>query len=206
MEQWVEVNLNAAGPDQDDILLDALKPYVDGLERSGSLVTWHYFREPEIRFRVRVKTKVARDRELAAISKMAESLRKKRLVSEWHFGNHGEEGKPYAGEEDRYGKNGWKVAQEYFRNGSETALGLIALKRRARLESPLWASGLGNPWEGGGRNPWREREEDPLLYHWSRFVHLFTNQLGFDMEKEAELCAKQSERYRRVMKDFGMRW
>ncbi len=98
------------------------------------------------------------------------------------------------------------MAQDYFRDGSETALRLLDLKRRSQLESPLWAKGLGNPWEGGQRNPWREREEDPLVYHWSRFVHLFSNQLGFDMEEEADLCEKQAERYRRVTKEFGMKW
>jgi len=206
MEHWVEVNLNAALSDQDAILLDVLRPHVEVMKRSGSLFTWHYFREPEIRFRVRLRTRGAKERESAVIREIARTLQKDGLVSEWHFGNHGVEGEAYEGEEERYGKNGWRVAQEYFRNGSETALELLELKRGARLESPLWARGLGNPWEGGDRNPWREREEDPLLYHWSRFVHLFTNQLGFDMEREAELCSKQSERYRRVMKDFRMRW
>lgn len=206
MEHWVEVNLDAAVAMQDGILLDALRPYARGLERKKVLLSWHYFREPEIRFRVKLKTRLVKERQVLAISKLANALLSAGLVSEWHFGNHGEEGEEYTGEEDRYGKEGWKVAQEYFRNGSETALDLLDLKRRSRLESPLWAKGLGNPWEGGRRNPWRGREGDPLVYHWSRLVHLFTNQLGFDMEKEAELCSKQSERYRRIVKDFGMRW
>jgi hypothetical protein len=206
MEHWIEINLNAALADQDAILLDVLRPHVERLKRTGELVTWHYFREPEIRFRVRLRTKAARREQANAISRLADSLKKRRVVSEWHFGNHGEAGKEYTGEEDRYGKNGWQVSQDYFRDGSETALDLLELKRASRLESPLWAKGLGNPWEGGGSNPWREREDDPLVFHWSRFVHLFTNQLGFDMQKEAELCSKQSERYRRVMKEFGMRW
>ena len=206
MEHWVEVNLGADVPAQDGILLDTLRPFVERLEKSGELVTWHYFREPEIRFRVRLRTGAAKKRQARDMSKVAESLRRDGLVSGWHYGNHGEEGSEYLGEEDRYGRNGWKVAQAYFRNGAETALDLLELKRRSRLESPLWAKGLGNPWEGGGRNPWKEREEDPLVYNWSRFVHLFSNQLGFDMEKEADLCSKQSERYRRVMKEFGMRW
>ena len=206
MEHWIEVNLAAEVPVQDGILLDVLWPYVEKLDGAGELLTWHYFREPEIRFRVRLKTAVSKKAQVQAISKMADSLQSEGLVSGWHFGNHGERGADYSGEADRYGKNGWKVAQNYFRNGSETALGLIEMKRRSNLESPLWAKGLGNPWEGGDRNPWRQREEDPFVYHWSRFVHLFSNQLGFDMEKEAELCSKQSERYRRVVKEFGMRW
>lgn len=206
MEHWIEVNLGAAVEDQDAILLDVLRPHVERLKRTGELITWHYFREPEIRFRMRLRSKAAYRRQTIAISRLADSLKERGVVSEWHFGNHGEAGKEYTGEEDRYGKNGWLVSQDYFRNGSETALDLLELKRDSRLESPLWARGLGNPWEGGRRNPWREREEDPLVYHWSRLVHLFTNQLGFDMEKEAELCSKQSERYNRVMKEFGMRW
>ncbi len=192
--------------DQNGILLHVLRPYVEKLKKSGTILTWHYFREPEIRFRIRLKDKRAKARETKVVSSLVGSLLKKGLISEWHFGNHGEVGKPYVGEEDRYGKNGWKVAQEYFNRGSETAVRLLALRERSGLENPLWAKGLGNPWEGGDRNPWREREENPLVYHWSRYVHLFTNQLGFDIDDEAGLCAKQSERYRRISKKFGMKW
>ena len=44
------------------------------------------------------------------------------------------------------------------------------------------------------------------MFHWSRVVHLFSNQLGFDVVKEVELCTKQAERYRRVVGEFGMNW
>ncbi len=206
MEHWVEINLLADVEVQDGILLDVMRPHVRRLERTAELLSFHYFREPELRFRVRMKSAGARKRELSDLARIAEGLVRKRLVSEWHFGNHGEKGADYVGEADRYGVNGWKVAQDYFRDCSETALSLLELKRRAKLESPLWAKGLGNPWEGGERNPWREREDDPLVYHWSRFVHLFSNQLGFDMDREADLCQKQSERYRQVTREFGMKW
>jgi hypothetical protein len=206
LEHWVEINLMAELEDQDDILLEALRPYVRRLRETRTLVTWHYFREPEIRFRIRVRSKKARTRESGTLARIAKSLARKRLVSEWHFGNHGERGEAYVGEEDRYGKNGWKVAQEYFERGAETALDLLELKRKSGLENPLWARGLGNPWEGGDRNPWREREEDPLVYHWSRYVHLFTNQMGFDIDEEARLCGKQAERYSRISKELGIKW
>lgn len=206
MEHWIEINLAVELADQDGILLDVLKPYVEGLEKQGKLVNYHYFREPEIRFRVRTRTRAAKDEQTAALSLIAESLKLKGLVSEWHFGNHGERGRAYTGEEDRYGKNGWKVAQRYFRKGSDTALELLELKRSSRLENPLWGKGLGNPWEGGPSNPWKERVEDPLVYHWSRYVHLFTNQVGFGMEKEAELCEKQSKRYDLIVREFGIKW
>ncbi len=192
--------------DEDKLLLEAVRPYVEKLKGARALVTWHYFREPEIRFRVRLKSRASRTRETRALSALAESLERKGLVSEWHFGSHGEKGKEYSGEEDRYGKNGWEVAQDYFEHGSETALMLLNLKRSSRLENPLWEKGLGNPWEGGEKNPWREREEDPLVYHWSRYVHLFTNQLGFDIDHEAELCTKQSQNYKRVSKELGINW
>lgn len=206
MEQWVEVNLRADLRDQDGILLDTLWPYVRSLKRRKVLVTWHYFREPEIRFRVRLATAKVRASESKEVQRIANSLKREGLVSEWAFGNHGEKGSVYAGEADRYGKNGWKVAQIYFQNGAEVALALLRLRRSGKLESPLWAKGLGNPWEGGDENPWRERERDPLVYNWSRYVHLFTNQLGFDIDKEAELCDKQSRRYAMISGQFGMKW
>lgn len=206
MEHWIEVNLMAEPKEQDRLLLEVLLPHLRSLRKAGTLVTFHFFREPEIRFRLRLKNRASKSKETKALSGMAESLRRKGVVSEWHFGAHGEKGREYLGEGDRYGKEGWKIAQQYFNHGSETALALLELKRRSALENPLWAKGLGNPWEGGERNPWREREEDPLVYHWSRYVHLFSNQLGFDIDDEVKLCARQAEGYRRVSEEFGMKW
>ncbi len=49
--------------DQENVLLRVLKPYVEKLKKSGTLVTFHFFREPEIRFRVRLNSKKAKARE-----------------------------------------------------------------------------------------------------------------------------------------------
>jgi Lantibiotic biosynthesis dehydratase C-term len=206
MEHWIEINLSAKARTQDLVLLRVLRPYVEELRRKGELVTYHFFREPEIRFRVRLRRASVKAQEAKALSRIAESLVRRRLVTEWHFGNHGDVGGRYVGEEERYGKNGWKVAQDYFQSGSEAAMKLLELRDGGLLESPLWSRGLGNPWEGGGRNPWREKVEDPLAYHWSRYVHLFTNQLGFDIDDEVKLCRRQAEGYKRVSGDFGMKW
>jgi hypothetical protein len=191
---------------QNEILLDVLKPRVESLRKKGLLVTWRFFWEPEIRFRVRLKNKKTKAEETRAFAALADSLNKRGLISDWHFGNHGEKGQMYVGEEARYGRNGWKIAQDYFNYGAEIALRLLALKREKRLENPLWGKGLGNPWEGGTKNPWRGRHENPLVYHWSRYVHLFTNQFGFDVNDETKLCSRQSARYRRVSKEFRMKW
>lgn len=206
MEHWIEINLFARRRIQDEILQDILRPHVERLQNKGVLVTWHFFREPEIRLRVRLRNENSKAKEIEALAKLANSLQKRRLILNWHFGSHGEKGLNYVGEEDRYGCNGWKVAQDYFNQGSEIALRLLALKKQNRLENPLWAKRLGNPWEGGKRNPWREHLKNPLVYHWSRYVHLFTNQLGFDIKDEVKLCSRQAVRYRRVMKSFGMKW
>ncbi|MDV3244372.1 MAG: hypothetical protein LYZ66_04260 [Nitrososphaerales archaeon] len=206
MEHWIEINLDADLGVQNDILLDCLRPYILRLKKKGTLLSWHYFREPQVRFRVRLASALAERSEKKAVRAIADALMEQGLVSEWWFGAHGEKGKRYEGEAERYGRNGWEVAQDYFQNGAEIALWMLDLKRRGKLESPLWAKGLGNPWEGGDENPWREREADPLLYNWSRYVHLFTNQMGFDIDKEAELCRKQSERYAAISRDFGMKW
>jgi hypothetical protein len=206
MEHWIEVNLTVDMKLQNQVLLDHLRPYVERLRRNGTLLRYHFFREPEIRLRVKLNSAKAKRAEEKNVKRLAESLVEAGLVSEWHFGRHGEEGEPYSGEQDRYGEKGWQVAQAYFENGAEVALNLLELSRKGRLENPLWAKGLGNPWEGGDKNPWREREENPLLYHWSRYVHLFTNQLGFNVDEESTLCSKQAERYARISKDFGLKW
>ena len=204
MEYWVEINLFAKLADQNRILLDVLWPYVKGLRKRGILGSWHFFREPEIRFRVRVKNEKEMHAQTKALEGIAKRLKGEGSISKWRFGNHGEKG-TYVGEVDRYGRNGWKVAQKYFEDGAETALGLLALKRKSGLESPLWAKGLGNPWEGGRKNPWRHKVDDPLAFHWSRHTHLFTNQLGFSIEDEVQLSERQAEKYRKVAKQ-GMKW
>jgi hypothetical protein len=206
MEHWVEVNLQCRLKDQDAILLEVLRPYAMGLDRDGRLLTWHYLREPELRFRVRLKSRSAIKKEKRSLANIARKLKAKGVVSEWNFGSHGEKGRRYSGEVDRYGEEGWKVTQGYLRHGSEVALALIELRRGNRLENPLWGKGLGNPWEGGTRNPWRGKVGDPLEFHWSRFVHLFSNQLGFDMLKEAKLSARQAKTYRAVHDEIGMDW
>lgn len=205
MEYWVEINLFAKLPAQNQILLDVLWPYVKRLRRRGTLVSYHYFREPEIRFRVRMRNDKERRAQAKALERMALRLKDEGSISKWRFGNHGEKG-TYVGEMDRYGRNGWKVAQKYFEYGSETALRLLALRRKSSLESPLWAKGLGNPWEGGKKNPWRERVGDPLTFHWSRHTHLFTNQLGFSIEDEVRLTERQAAKYRKVAEEQGMKW
>ncbi len=206
MEHWVEINLSVKRRAQDAVLLDVLKPHVESLKKEKALVTWHFFREPEIRFRVRLRSRAAKLKETQAVAAIANCLRERGLVSKWQFGNHGERGKIYVGEVDRYGCRGWRIAQDYFNSGAETALRLLALKRKDRLENPLWAKGLGNPWEGGRKNPWRDREQNPLVYHWSRYVHLFTNQLGFDIDDETRLCTKQAARYRVISTKLRMKW
>ena len=145
MEHWIEINLDASPKRQDEVLLGFLRPWVETLRRKRVLVTWHYFREPEIRFRVRLRERRSKLTEAKALASMANSLQKRGLIGEWHFGNHGEKGRTYVGEEDRYGREGWKVAQRYFNSGAEAALSLLELKRRGSLESPLWAKGPGNP-------------------------------------------------------------
>lgn len=173
MEHWVEINLDAEVGVQDGILLDVLRPHVRRLEMRRGILSFHYFREPEIRFRVRLKDARARKKEMKSLSRIADTLVKKKFVSEWHFGNHGEAGADYTGEEDRYGVNGWRVAEDYFHDGSESALRLLELKRHLHLESPLWAKGLeplggrrAEPVEGEGRRPPRlplEQVRAPIL-------------------------------------------
>jgi hypothetical protein len=198
-EFWIEVNIDTPVEKQDELLLESLVPFLDTYE--GIWLTWHFFREPELRFRIRAKDKLA-------LSMMKRSLTKglDGLGLKWWYGRHGVKGKQYYGEEDRYGKYGWLVAQDYFHDGAKTALRLIRFKRWGELESPLWSKGKGNPWEGGSKNPWKEREEDPMLFNWSRIVHLISNQMGFNMEKEAELCAKQSKRYKQLVEEQGLTW
>lgn len=204
MEHWVEINLFADLGVQDDILLGVLWPHVKRLRRKGALLSFHYFREPEIRFRMRLTTELEMRAQERKLGEIAERLKRRGLVSKWNFGDHGAADKRYVGEEDRYGKNGWLVAQRYFEEGAEAALGLLDLKRKSKLENVLQSKSK-DTWGWKGSDEWRARTEDPVVFHWSRRVHLFTNQLGYNIEDEAELCSRQAERYRQVASQ-GVRW
>mgnify|MGYP005634972143 CR=1 FL=1 len=79
------------------------------------------------------------------------------LFADYCYGNHGECGKEYVGEEDRYGSEGWNLVAKMLNFGSEIALKLI--KKRENM---------------GRSNEFKM----PLDVYVDRYDHLFLNQIS----------------------------
>jgi hypothetical protein len=127
--------------------------------------TWFFFWEPELRLRVRWRR--------AASAGSAEAALKAHLDAlgvEWWEGAHGERGRRYEGEAEDYGTEVWQLVQKDWMSASRLALAFAELEPAGRLT--------------------RTRE-----YHWSRRVHLFSNQVFGDWPSEVRLCLAQARWY-----------
>lgn len=168
MEAWTEVNLVPVRV-QDEALLG----FVDTLvheQLADEVATWFYFWEPEVRLRIRWREPERRAEHAAALARILDEWKGRRLIKDWFEGAHGARGVRYVGEAETYGDEVWPRLQENWMSGSELALQLIKLDRAKRLPHP--------------------RE-----YYWQRYVHLFSNQLLGDWNAEIEQCLRQALGY-----------
>lgn len=159
--EWTEVNIV---PDSSQdvatsvLLLDVLDPLVHDTLR-GRLDAWFYFWETapigRLHLRLRVRWlhlhQVDDDRsELAVLLDDAQSAGK--FVRSYE-GNHGVEGETYEGEAERYGPEVWELTFRNWTSGSELALAILKAQAEGNLTKPR-------------------------QFHWSRGLHLYSNQLG----------------------------
>ena len=119
--------------------------------------SWHYFLEPnyELRFRV------------LADKKNRDKIRKrlKDMKCAYGAGIRKIVFRKYNSEQGLYGKVGFEIAQDYFKNGADTAARLIFAKEFNLLTSPY-------------------KKWSPVHFHLNRYVHLFANQLGYSIWDE----------------------
>jgi Lantibiotic biosynthesis dehydratase C-term len=169
VEAWTEVNLVAARPLDQALLLDVVDPIVHG-ELADEIETWFFFWEPDLRLRIRWKNPEHVDENRRRLATTLDRAKKARSIRRWYEGAHGAKGQTYVGEAEHYGAEAWPRIQKDWMNGSELALTLAKLDRAGQLN--------------------RTRE-----YHWQRHVHLVTNQLFGSWEAEIELCLRQALGY-----------
>jgi hypothetical protein len=179
MEAWIEVNLVPNEPLDATLLIDAIDHLVHE-ELRDDVETWFYFWEPDLRLRIRWR-EPARTVELNGVLRSAlERDQAAGRFKDWYEGAHGERGKAYLGEADFYGEEVWPQIQKDWMSGSELALLLIKLDRAGALQ--------------------KNRE-----FHWSRHVHLFTNQLYGSWDAEVQLCLNQALGYLRNLEGQDVR-
>ena len=117
--------------------------------------SWHYFLEPNCELRFRV---LASEKQRLAIQQRINLLMSLPFIKKTIY-------REYRGEEDMYGAEGWVVARGYYENGAATAKKLLFLNKVGHLTSPV-------------------KNWSPLHFHLNRYVHLFSNQLGYSVWNE----------------------
>jgi hypothetical protein len=161
-EWWIEVEITPNGGKQevnDEILLLL---YDDFLSYRWQIIkSWHFFREPTLRFRIELVDRDSRDIVAAELRDFLDSID---LVSDHYFSKHGERVESlddgYLGEYDQY-KRMWPYQKKLWEWGSEMTVEAIKELK-----------------ETGANDPSRE-------YQLERIFHLLSNQLspGYEMER-----------------------
>lgn len=140
-----------------NVLLDFIKPTVQELENKNLLMTFHFFFEPEIHFRVRPKE----DGQASQI----ETIIKNNLTKVQKFIKKADFSK-YTGEEKAFGIEGWQLAQKYFECCCR--ISLLYLEVATSRKTPPSPQYIGDQFNVG------------------KLVHCFLNQMGFGAKGEAD--------------------
>jgi len=156
-ETWVVVLIYPKNPQlRFNVLLDFIRPTVEELEKQDLMITFHFFFEPEIHFRIRPKEENQVDQIEAIIKTNLSKIQG--LIEKADFSR-------YTGEEPDYGIEGWQLAQKYFEYCCR--ISLLNLEVATGRKSPPSPQYVGNQFNVG------------------KFVHCFLNQMGFDIKSEA---------------------
>jgi hypothetical protein len=169
MGDWIEVNLVApAAMQPTQVLLRIVDPLVHE-QLADRIDMWFYFWEPELRLRIRWRDPRSVDANRRELTDFLDNACRAGTLKEWFEGSHGRRGGTYRGESGFYGAEVWELVARDWTNASELALALARIESEGRLTRPR-------------------------SFHWSRRVHLFSNQLLVD---EIALCLAQARSYLR---------
>ncbi|MEM2112036.1 MAG: lantibiotic dehydratase C-terminal domain-containing protein [Candidatus Bathyarchaeia archaeon] len=182
VERWFVSHIflqQRAYRERDIILLDAIKPAVEILEKENLISTFHFLFEPnfEILFRVRLKEDADMEKVKSIISEKLKPI--ENLCSKIdHDENYHGEGDPEAAWS--FGTEGWALTQKFLEYGSRITL----LIREVEMErKPLSAGRLDSQFNIG------------------KLVHCFLNQAGLDMSREANFHIARF--FERMLRAYG---
>jgi hypothetical protein len=165
MDKWIELNVIPTDDSRIDVILSGLvKAYISRLSGSGTRFHWHFFREPDLRWRI-LASSGAVDTIKAELHASLTTLEKTepQTYSRHFFGAHGVPNKEYPGEEDSYG-DAWELCYKRWEAGSNLALMLCTTRSGERRD-----------------------------FHARRDMHLILNQLGYTRLQEAQLHRVEAE-------------
>lgn len=161
-EWWIEVEITPEGGKQevnDEIILLLYDQFLS--YRRQIIKSWHFFREPTLRFRIEL---IDQDNRNSVAVELENFLDSSGLVTDYYFAKHGERienfDDGYSGERDQY-KRLWPYQKKLWEWGSEMTVEAIKELK-----------------ETGANNPSREHQLE-------RIFHLLSNQLspGYEMER-----------------------
>jgi hypothetical protein len=151
--KWVELNIILTDYTKfNDVLKKLVVPYINKFKETGKLLSWHFFREPHLCWRILSDALSINDFKLN-IDKLLNVLEKEKpeIYKNHYYGAFCQEGKEYIDESELYGKDAMGLCYKRWESGSDLALLLCTA------------------------NP-----EKTIPFHYTRDIHLFENQLGLD--------------------------
>lgn len=162
--KWLECNIYLKDYSRtNEALNEAVKPFVKFYYTYKKKFNWHFFREPQICWRLFVANEfVVKDirNDIHKCLKRLEDT--KPDLYDYHiFGAFAQSGNEYRGEENFYGKDAWELCYKRWEAGSNLALLLCT-----------------------------SEPEKPLPFHYIRDIHLFENQLGFELPNTIAIITK----------------
>jgi hypothetical protein len=160
------VNVSVRADERARLLLDLVDPLVHE-QLAARIKTWFFFWEPELRLRILWTDREQAESARADLAGFLDRAKAEGKLEDWYEANHGVRGEVYRGEAELYGSEVWELTANDWMSGSELALAIVRFEADGVLKEP---SG----------------------FHWSRRVHLFSNQLWLD---EIALCLRQAHGY-----------
>jgi len=126
IEWWIEVEISSLNINQnlnDEILVDLYDNIIQ--KERENILTWHFFREPTLRFRLEVKNQDSRNRIANELDVFLQSLE---IVEDHYYAIHGERintfDEGYAGERDTYQRM-WPYQKKIWEWGAEMTVAAI---------------------------------------------------------------------------------
>ncbi len=119
-ENWVEVNIYPNKDNDKWNIINTLQNFV--FQNKETIISWHYLFEPEIRFRILLKTTQEKNTVFVLLEK---ELNNNKNIKKWQVGSHGTPNLEYIGESGWYGEKGWKIVSEALKNNSELSLRIL---------------------------------------------------------------------------------
>ena len=168
MDKWLELVITPNDFSKiNRILSDLVKPYIDRLYKDKIHFSWHFFREPELRWRISSLDEKIESIKIELDTKLTELERiEPKIYLKHFFGNHGEPNSCYHGEQEFYGEV-WDLCYKRWEAGSNLALMLCTSNTSKSID-----------------------------FYTDRDMHLILNQLGYERPyDEALMHLEQASKY-----------